>query len=81
MFTDKIQKFAIGVGAVAAGLLGLAGAAGATAIITLPGTAVADLTASASQIMTDIWVLVALAIGIPLGFYLVRKLIALIPKH
>jgi hypothetical protein len=46
----------------------------------LPNTAVADLTGNASQIMTDIWVLIALAVGIPLGFYIIRKVIGLIPK-
>lgn len=64
-----------------AGGLFMALFARATAIISLPNTAVADLTGNASQIMTDVWVLVALAIGIPLGFYIIRKVIALIPKH
>ena len=51
------------------------------AIITLPVNAIADLTGNAGQIMTDVWVLVALAIGIPLGFYIIRKIVSLIPKH
>jgi hypothetical protein len=67
--------------AVAAGLGFLASSARATAIVALPVNAVADLTGNASQIMTDVWVLVALAIGIPLGFYIIRKVISLIPKH
>ena len=58
-----------------------ASAFAADSIISLPSTAVADLTGNASQILSDVWVLVALAIGIPLGFYLIRKVIALIPKH
>ena len=80
---STIKKFLIGAGAVAAGLVGFAAStfAAGTAIITLPSTAVADLTGAASQIMSDVWVLVAIAIGIPMGFYIIRKVIALIPKH
>ena len=79
-----MKRYAIGVGAfigsTVALLAGTCHAAG-TAIITLPTTAVADLTGAASQIMSDVWVLVAIAIGIPMGFYIIRKVIALIPKH
>ena len=73
---------AIAVGAAVVGLFGLAASAfAADPLINLPSTAVADLTGNASQIMSDVWVLVALAIGIPMGFYIIRKVIALIPKH
>ena len=78
----KTKMLVASVGAAVVGLFGVAASAFAdTPIITLPNTAVADLTANASQIMTDVWVLVALAIGIPMGFYIIRKVIALIPKH
>jgi len=50
------------------------------AIVTLPVNAIADLSANAGQIFTDLWVLVALAIGIPLGFYLIKKVISVMPK-
>jgi hypothetical protein len=53
---------------------------GAGEIVVLPETALADLTSNASQILSDVWVLVALAIGIPLGFYIIKKVVALIPK-
>jgi hypothetical protein len=49
-------------------------------LITLPSTALASITGNSSQIMSDVWVLIALAIGIPLGFYIIRKVISLIPK-
>lgn len=79
-----MKRYAIAFGTAIAGaatfLAGACHAAG-TAIITLPTTAVADLTGAASQIMSDLWVLVAIAIGIPMGFYIIRKVIALIPKH
>lgn len=76
-----MKKFLIGAGVAATGLFGLAASTFAASIITLPTTAVADLTGDASQIMSDMWVLVAIAIGIPMGFYIIRKVIALIPKH
>ena len=78
---STIKKYAIGVSAVATGLFGLVASTFAAEIINLPLTAVADLTGNASQIMSDVWVLVAVAIGIPMGFYIIRKVIALIPKH
>ena len=77
-----MKTTAIALGASAVALFGLAYSAFASSpIISLPSTAVADLTGNASEILTDVWVLVALAIGIPLGFYIIRKVIALIPKH
>ena len=79
---STMKRYAVGAGAFVAGAVALlASTCSAASIISLPSTAVADLTGSASQIMTDVWVLVALAIGIPLGFYIIRKVIALIPKH
>lgn len=85
MFSQmKTRAIAVGAAIVGAGvgLFGLAYSAfAATPLINLPSTAVADLTGNASQILTDVWVLVALAIGIPLGFYIIRKVVALIPKH
>ena len=81
---SQMKTRAIAVGAAVVGLFGLvtsAFASGPTPLINLPSTAVADLTGNASQILTDVWVLVALAIGIPLGFYIIRKVVALIPKH
>lgn len=79
---SQMKTRAIAVVTAAVGLFGLVTSAFASGpLINLPSTAVADLTGNASQILSDVWVLVALAIGIPLGFYLIRKVIALIPKH
>jgi hypothetical protein len=79
---STMKRYAIGAGAFIGGAVALlASTCSAASIITLPTTAIADLTGSASQIMSDVWVLVALAIGIPMGFYIIRKVIALIPKH
>ena len=39
-----------------------------------------ELLAQASSVLTSVWAYVILAIGIPLGFYIIKKLIGLIPK-
>jgi len=49
-------------------------------LFTLPTGAVADLTGYIGSIFSSVWVLVALAIGIPLAFYVIKKVIALVPK-
>lgn len=50
-------------------------------MITLPTTAQADVLEFVGTITTDLWVLITIAIGVPLAFYIVRKVIALIPKR
>lgn len=50
-------------------------------MITLPETAVADVTANIGTIVTDLWVVVALVVGIPLAFYVIKKVIGLFPKR
>jgi len=49
-------------------------------IITLGETAATDLLANAGELFTDLWVLIAIAIGIPLAFYVIRRVISLVPK-
>jgi len=49
-------------------------------MITIPASASADLLASVSALIGDTWVLVALAIAIPLFFYVVKRLMGLFPK-
>ncbi|MCJ7789655.1 MAG: hypothetical protein MUP69_05640 [Candidatus Atribacteria bacterium] len=63
-----------------AGALGLAGVCGAT-YITLPEGAVATLTGYAGTLFTDLWLVIALVIGIPLAFYVIRKVISLVRMH
>lgn len=46
-------------------------------MITLPATAVADLTAQIGTIFTDLWVVIALVIGLPLAFYFIKKIIGM----
>ena len=47
-------------------------------IITLSTTAPADLLAYVGQLFTDVWPLAALAIGIPMGFYVISRAIGLV---
>jgi len=47
-------------------------------IVTIPATATTDLLAYVGQLFTDTWPLIALAIGVPLGFYIIARTIGLI---
>jgi hypothetical protein len=49
-------------------------------IVALPTSTATDLLASTGTLFTDLWVIIALAVGIPLAFYVIRKVIALVPK-
>ncbi|MHA1297367.1 MAG: hypothetical protein ACTSPH_12270 [Promethearchaeota archaeon] len=50
-------------------------------MITIPASATSDLLASVSGLISDFWVLIALAISIPLFFYVVKKIAGLFPKR
>jgi hypothetical protein len=50
-------------------------------IFTLPSGALASTTAYIGDLMTDLGVFVWLAIGLPLGFFVIRKVISLVPKR
>jgi hypothetical protein len=47
-------------------------------MITLPSTAPADLFATTGTIISDIWGLIALAVGIPLAVFVIELLIGII---
>lgn len=49
-------------------------------IITLPETALAQIYGHTKEIILNVWVILALAIGVPLGFWIIGKVIELIPK-
>jgi hypothetical protein len=49
-----------------------------TPILTTTSGAVAEILAYTGSIFTDLWVIVALVIGIPLAFYIIRKVIGLV---
>lgn len=46
---------------------------------TLPAEAATTTLGYLGDIVSGYWELIALAIGIPLGFYVIRKLMALLP--
>jgi hypothetical protein len=50
-------------------------------LFTLPVDALASTTAYIGSILTDVSPFVWLAIGLPLGFYVIKKIIALVPKR
>jgi hypothetical protein len=49
-----------------------------TALITLPGDFITNALAYAGQLFTDLQLVVILAIGLPLGFWVIRKVISLV---
>jgi hypothetical protein len=49
-------------------------------IITLPDTVSTDAFASVGTLVTDLWPLIAIAIGVPLAFYVIKQVIGLVPK-
>jgi hypothetical protein len=54
---------------------------GLLTLFTLPEGALASSTAFIGDIITDAGDFVWLAIGIPLGFYVIKKVIGLLPKR
>jgi len=50
-------------------------------MITLPETAITDVTAQIGTLVSDLWVVIALVVGIPLAFYIIKKVIGLFPKR
>ena len=49
-------------------------------LVTLPTASSTDLLANVGVLFSDLWVIIALAIGIPLAFYIIKRVIALVPK-
>jgi hypothetical protein len=73
------KKNWIAISTAVSGALAFASCAGATGTyITLPETATADLLDYAGALFTDLWVVIALVIGIPLAFYVIRKVVGLV---
>jgi len=50
-------------------------------LFSLPENIVASTTAYIGDIFTDAVLLITLAIGIPLAFYVIKKIIGLMPKR
>jgi len=51
------------------------------ALFTIPSDALASTTAYIGSVITDLGGFIWLAIGIPLGFYVVKKVISVMPKR
>jgi type II secretory pathway component PulF len=49
-------------------------------MFTIPTSTVTDLMASVSDVFTSVWLLVVLAIAIPLAFVLIHYIKGLFPK-
>lgn len=49
-------------------------------LIALPAGATADMVANVGTLFSDLWLLIVAVVGIPFAFYIVRKVIALVPK-
>jgi len=50
-------------------------------IITVASGSTASLMSYTTALFSDFWVLIALAVGIPLAFYVIRKIIGLVRTH
>jgi len=50
-------------------------------MFTLPDNALSSTTAYIGSLITDVGGFIWLGIGLPLGFYVIKKVIALIPKR
>lgn len=48
--------------------------------LTIPSASSTDLLSAVGTLFTDLWVVIAVAVGIPLAFYVIRKVISLVPK-
>lgn len=58
--------------------LSLAGVAAATPVLTLPEGFLTAAIGYVSTLFTDLYTIIALAIGLPLGFWVIRKVVGLV---
>jgi hypothetical protein len=50
-------------------------------ILEVPTGALADVMEATGVLFTDLWVFIALGVGIPLAFYVIRRAISLAKGH
>ena len=75
-----MKKYLLG-GSATAGLMTLlaSGYAGAVdAIVTLPANFMASIVANVGQLFTDLSTVILVVAAIPLGFYVIRRVIGLV---
>jgi hypothetical protein len=53
---------------------------GIPSLFSVPMASSSDMVASVGTLFTDLWVIIAIVIGIPLAFYIIQRVIALPPK-
>lgn len=49
-----------------------------TSFLTLPTGAITELLGYVGGLFTDLWAIIALAIGVPLAFYIIGKVVSLV---
>lgn len=49
-------------------------------ILTIPTASTTDMLAATGVLFSDLWLITAFAAGVPLAFYIIRRVIALVPK-
>jgi hypothetical protein len=49
--------------------------------VTIPTASTTDFTAYIGTLVGDLWVLMALAIGLPLGFWAIGKIVGIVRAH
>lgn len=50
-------------------------------MFTIPADGLSDITGYLTTLVTDIWPLIALVIGIPLAFFIINKVISTVKRH
>jgi len=77
---NKAKLYAITVSALAMSLAGVVATATTTdgGIITLPAGFLTAALAYIDRLFTDLYPVIAVAIGLPLGFWVIRKAVSLV---
>ena len=50
-------------------------------MFTIPADGLTTITSYLTTLVSDIWPLIALVIGVPLAFYIINKVISTVRKH
>jgi len=50
-------------------------------MFTIPVDGLTDITGYLTTLVSDLWPLIALVIGIPLAFYIINKVISTVKRH
>lgn len=50
-------------------------------MFTIPVDGLTDITGYLTTLVSDLWPLIALVIGVPLAFYIINKVISSVKRH